>query len=339
MFKEKTGRILLALGIGTVFGITLSVISLDLVYYFRGGERVLKQDLISYYFLDAARQPETFLAMFGFIFLGIALFMILFLWEEIQIKSRENQGLKEESLAKTEFTSFIVHELRSPLSSLRFSFTMLQEGEFGPLNSKQVNVIQNTSREIFILINLVENLLDVTKIEIHQIVAKKNFIRLRELQKLIGDFVRIYSPIVEKENIAFNYQFLDKDASVFVYIDWSQIKQALNNLLDNALNYTLAGGRIDLKIYLKEKNLIFSVSDTGIGIPQDEQKNIFTKFYRASNAKRKQNKGTGIGLYLTKFFIDSHKGRLWFDSKEGRGTTFYFALPIAEETEEFLRET
>jgi signal transduction histidine kinase len=83
---------------------------------------------------------------------------------------------------------------------------------------------------------------------------------------------------------------------------------------------------------------LFSVTDTGIGIPQEEQKKIFNKFYRASNARQKISKGTGIGLYLSKFFVDTHKGRIGFDSKEGQGTTFYFSLPLTGKTEEFLRE-
>jgi signal transduction histidine kinase len=338
MLKEKTIRIILALGLGGSVGAVLSLFSFGLLHFFLGGKDVLQQDWLSYHFSNPALQPGSFLTVAAFIFLGVSFFIIYYLQEDIRFKEKENQGLKDESLARTEYTSFIIHELRLPLSTLRFSFAMLLNNEFGSLSKQQADIIQSDSKAVFSLISMVDNLLDVARIEISQISSKKSFITIGELRKTIEDFIQVHVSLAKEAGISLDYQFLANNSKDSLYIDWDQIKQVLDNLLENALNYSLSGGKVGLKVSLQNQEILFSVTDTGIGIPQEEQKKIFNKFYRASNARQKISKGTGIGLYLSKFFVDTHKGRIGFDSKEGQGTTFYFSLPLTGKTEEFLRE-
>jgi signal transduction histidine kinase len=116
------------------------------------------------------------------------------------------------------------------------------------------------------------------------------------------------------------------------------MKVAIQNLIDNALRYTLPGGKVTVEIKCAKMELEFSVKDSGVGIPQDQQDRVFTKFFRGANVIRMETEGSGLGLFITKNIIEAHRGRIWFKSKENVGSTFYFTLPLKEEFEEFLRK-
>jgi len=113
-----------------------------------------------------------------------------------------------------------------------------------------------------------------------------------------------------------------------VTLDQKLVEEALANLLSNAHKYTPEGGRLWVKAGLDQQNLVLSITDSGIGIPADDQHRIFDKFFRAKNAQLSQTDGNGLGLYFVKWVMDQHGGKVWFDSKEGIGTTFYLAFPL-----------
>ncbi len=113
---------------------------------------------------------------------------------------------------------------------------------------------------------------------------------------------------------------------------------ALKNLIGNANKYTPASSKVTISLKHDKKEVAISIKDTGIGIPQASQQKIFTKFFRGQNAIRMETEGSGLGLFITKNIIEAHSGRIWFESEEGRGSTFYVAIPIKKEFEEFLKE-
>jgi len=117
-----------------------------------------------------------------------------------------------------------------------------------------------------------------------------------------------------------------------------KIRLAINNLLDNAIRYTPAGGRVTVSLSRGKKEIELSVKDTGVGIPKDQQERVFTKFSRGANVIRMATEGSGLGLFITKNIIEAHGGKIWFESGEGKGTTFYLTLPTKEEFTEFLKE-
>ena len=114
-----------------------------------------------------------------------------------------------------------------------------------------------------------------------------------------------------------------------VHTELNKIKQALANLISNAISYTLEGGKVSIDLKVQDNLALCMISDTGVGIPKAQQKNVFTKFFRGSNVTTMEASGTGLGLYISKAFIAASGGRLWFKSTEGRGTAFYFTLPLA----------
>ncbi len=111
-------------------------------------------------------------------------------------------------------------------------------------------------------------------------------------------------------------------------MDEEKIKLAINNLLNNAIRYTPPGGRVKIGLSYGIKEIGFRIQDSGVGIPKNQQKRVFSRFFRGSNITKMKTEGTGLGLFITKNIIESHRGKIWFESEENKGTTFYFTLPI-----------
>ena len=115
-----------------------------------------------------------------------------------------------------------------------------------------------------------------------------------------------------------------------VFMDLGQMRAVLQNLLENAVRYTLPGGKIEIRFQVREKFLEISIKDDGIGILEEDEKNIFKRFFRARNAIKMETDGSGLGLFIAKGIIEKHGGKIWFESREGEGTTFSFTVPISE---------
>lgn len=267
---------------------------------------------------------------------GVGVVYLIAFRKRLKAMISENKKLQEVSNAKTEFVFFIVHQLRTPLSALRLSFLMFQGGDFGKLSVKQKEIIQTGTKEIDGLLEMIGGLLDIPKIEQRQLPINKTTIPLNKFLSLVEDVLRGFSLLIKQKNIFFNYKIPSVGEKIFLEVDWGKVKQVFDNLLDNALHYTGNNGQISLNIITEKNAIVVALSDSGIGIPKLEQSNLFEKFYRATNARVVSNKGTGIGLYLAKFIVEGHGGKIWFISEENHGTTFYFKLPLKTTVEEFL---
>ena len=267
---------------------------------------------------------------------GVVIVYLIAFKKHLKAMINENQKLQEVSNAKTEFVFFIVHQLRTPLLALRLSLLMFQSGDFGKLSVKQKEVIQAGTKEIDGLLEMIGGLLDIPKIEQRQLPINKKTIPLDKFLVLIESLLKDFSLLIKQKNISFNYKIPPAEEKIFLEVDWGKIKQVFDNLLENALHYTGNNGQISLNIITGKNSLVVALSDSGIGIPKLEQSNLFEKFYRATNARAVSNKGTGIGLYLAKFIVEGHGGKIWFISEENHGTTFYFSLPLKATVEEFF---
>lgn len=224
---------------------------------------------------------------------------------------------------KTEFISLASHQLRTPLSAVKWFGEMLLDGNAGKLTKLQedyvTKIFKSNEREI----ELVNSLLNVSRIESGKIVVTKKMVDLRELVENIINDIKINKIWMDKH---LTYT-LDKEISM-VELDPDLIKHVYINILNNAASYTNGTGKISLKVYLKNGKVISEIKDEGIGIPKEEQDRVFDRFFRASNAMKKNTDGNGLGLYLSKAIIESSGGKIWFTSREGKGTTFVFSLPV-----------
>ena len=301
------------------------------------GDRVHESFLHYWFVLQSPAYALTTMA--SFIVIGC---LVAYMRYEFARRKEEIMALREVNQNTTEFISLITHQMRTPSSSVLWNITGLLEGDFGKLSQRQEELLKKIYGSAKNLVILSQDLLDVTKLGLGRLGFSLQSVSLQEFEKNIQWTVRKFIPIAEEKGIALTSSFsFHREKSL--HIDWGRINQAIENLLENALNYTLSGGKVTIHGEDNPSSFLLSVSDTGIGIPQEGQGKIFTKFFRASNAREKQSSGTGIGLYLCKEIIRAHQGNIWFTSQEGQGTTFYFTLPVApsmmpawKEVEEFL---
>lgn len=234
---------------------------------------------------------------------------------------------------KTEFVSIAAHQLRTPLSAIKWSLKMLLDGDLGELTKEQKEFIKKTYNSNERMISLINDLLDVTRIEEGRYLYKPT---LNDLRKICQTVISSYKEEAERKKIKLEFHF--SKGLPNVKVDEEKIRLAIQNLIENSIRYTPEKGKIIIRIEKKESEVEFSIKDTGVGIPKEEQKRVFTKFFRASNVMRMETEGSGLGLFITKNIIEAHGGKIWFNSIEGEGTTFYFTLPIPTELEKFLEE-
>jgi len=231
---------------------------------------------------------------------------------------------KEIEMLKSKFLSTASHQLRTPISGLRWALDILEKGERGALNPAQQELVQNTSKVAASLNGLLNDLLTITKAEEEGLLYdfKKQDI-LPILEKIIADL----EISCREYNVTVSFIKPQKPLPR-VNVDSAAIAQAIRNVIDNAIRYSLSKGMVSVSLSVADGNIVISVKDSGIGIAKEDQKFIFARFYRAKNAQTHRTSGSGLGLYLSKNIIERQGGSIAFSSKEGEGTEFYIYLPI-----------
>lgn len=230
---------------------------------------------------------------------------------------------------KTEFVSLAAHQLRTPLSAIKWTLRMLLDGDLGALSKEQKTFIEKTYLSNERMIALINGLLDVTRIEEGRYLYKTTFARLEDVVQFV---VKSYKEEAKKRKLHLRFKKPEKKLPP-VRLDVEKIRLAVQNLLDNALRYTRAGGWVTVSLGSDKKELQFRIQDSGAGIPKDQWARVFTKFFRGANVLRMETEGSGLGLFIVKNIIEAHGGRIWFESEENKGTTFYFTIPIPTKQE------
>lgn len=239
-------------------------------------------------------------------------------------KARERNKLISDM--KSEFLSIAAHQLRTPLSALRWTFDMLIAGDIGRITKKQKEFLERGNETTERIISLVNDLLNVSRIEEGKFGYEMKEISLENLVQTLSEETRTRA---EQKKLKFTFQNPNEPLPK-VKADEEKLSLAITNLLDNALKYTPAGGQVDVFLEKRNDSILFKVQDTGVGIPNDsERSKLFTKFHRGQNAKKLQTVGSGLGLFLVKNIIEAHNGKIWMESEENEGSTFYFTIPVA----------
>jgi signal transduction histidine kinase len=237
--------------------------------------------------------------------------------------SHSIKKLKKQEKKKRDFISITAHQLRTPLTGLKWSLDLMLAGETGELNPDQKQLLEKVGVTTHHMIDLVNDLLNVSQIK------EGHFgIHLKK-QSILPVFENIKNNLqdtTEKKGITLKID--DIPPLPLITIDHEKIEMALENIIDNAIKYSKPRGVVQVKVILKEQEIIISVKDSGIGILPSESDKIFTKFFRSDRALQYHADGTGLGLYVTKHIIDQHRGKVWFESRENEETTFFVSLPI-----------
>lgn len=226
---------------------------------------------------------------------------------------------------KTEFVSIAAHQLRTPISAIKWTLKMLLDNDFGPINQEQREFLEKTYQSNERMIHLINDLLDVTRIEEGRYLYNVTTVQFEDI---ISNIIANYIDIAKQKRLTLNYQKPDKPLSP-VKVDMEKISLVISNLIENSIKYTPAGGTITVSIFEKDDKIEVSVKDTGVGIIKSQQERIFTKYFRGTNVLRLETEGTGLGLFIAKNIVESHGGKIWFESEENKGTTFFFTLPLA----------
>jgi signal transduction histidine kinase len=222
---------------------------------------------------------------------------------------------------KSEFVSVAAHQLRTPLSAIKWTLRSVIDEEDGKINKTQKDILLKSYESNQRIINLVNDLLNVLKIEEGRFGYTFTKTNIEDLIKeSLGDFKRI----IKKKGLNLKIEQPKRIRSV--YMDKEKITMVIQNLLDNAIKYSGSGENIYFRVKNQKEYLKFEIEDEGVGIPEKGQKNLFTKFFRASNVVRMETSGSGLGLYIAKNIIEKHKGRITVKSQEGEGTKICFTI-------------
>ncbi len=224
---------------------------------------------------------------------------------------------------KQQFFISIAHDLRTPLSLIKLPVEkMVDEGGKSESEQRNLNLVK---RNVDRLTNLVNQLLDFQKADLQKMQLQ---VEKTNLNEFITERLDSFAPLANEKQIEVKVALDDPDT--FLWLDRSKMEKVMFNLLSNAFKYTPTGGRIEIITELSGKYAIINVKDTGEGIPTNQQKNIFQRYYRATNAINSKEVGSGVGLMLTKQLVELHKGRISFKSEYGKGSTFTVKLPLGD---------
>jgi len=241
------------------------------------------------------------------------------LFREIEEKSRQ---LAVASQHKSEFLANMSHELRTPLNAIIGFSEVLSERMFGELNEKQDEYLKDIHASGQHLLSLINDILDLSKIE-----AGKMELELSDfdLPMTIDNALMLIRERAGRRSIALNTAVGERVGQV--HADERKIRQVLLNLLSNAIKFTPEGGRIEVEAKPVNGSIEVSVSDTGVGIAPEDQEAVFEEFRQVGTANKKVE-GTGLGLALSRKFIELHGGKIWVESQVGQGSTFTFTVPV-----------
>jgi signal transduction histidine kinase len=234
-----------------------------------------------------------------------------------------NRKLQEMDTVKSEFVSVAAHQLRTPLTGVKWSYLALLETDSSSLTGEQRKIIEDGLKAINHTIELINDLLNVAHIE----EGKYGFrFSKKAIDVLIKNAYERYLPVAKEKGINLKLEF-DTQKLPELMMDFDKMSIVFDNLLDNAVKYTSPGGDVILSVQKKNGQIEFKIRDTGIGIPEDQKHRLFSKFFRADNAMLFQTSASGLGLYMVKNIIDRHCGKISFESVENKGTTITITLP------------
>ena len=228
--------------------------------------------------------------------------------------------IAEANRLKSEFLNLVSHQLRTPLSVFKWTLELVNEGEHS--NAKTANYLRILNEHTGRMVKLVNLLLDVSRIEAGRFTPQRVPV---SLERLTAEATQLAKPYADSSHVVITFEAKNHGD---VLGDAERLRMVVQNLIDNAIRYSLGAGIINITTTNIKNQVEWRINDRGIGIPKAQHKYIFQKFFRATNGARQQTQGTGLGLYIARQIIKALGGTIGFESEEGKGSIFWFRLPI-----------
>lgn len=234
-----------------------------------------------------------------------------------------NQQLQKLDEAKDEFVSMASHQLRTPLTSVKGYISMVLEGDAGKVTPMQKQLLEEAFTSSERMVHLINDFLNVSRLQTGKFMLERLPIDLAKVTRQEVDSLKITAQ-------AHGLKLAYRPPAYFpvLYLDEGKLRQVIMNFIDNAIYYSKEHTSITIKLYVDSGDAVLEIHDTGIGVPKSEQAHLFSKFFRATNARKQRPDGTGVGLFLAKKVIVAHGGSMVFRSTEGEGSVFGFRLPV-----------
>lgn len=220
--------------------------------------------------------------------------------------------------------SLITHQLREPLTNIKWALSILINEEVGSISSEQRDVIKKAYESNERALKLIDLMLKADRVDSDEFDV---YPVESDIVEIVRKSVEELRPLAEQKKISIDF-IADHARTPLVPVDSSHIEESFVNLIENAIHYTNEGGKVKVEIRSDADAVVVSVFDTGIGIPVEDESKIFTRFFRAKNAIESGVHGSGLGLFIVKRIVEKHGGKIWFESKEGHGSTFFVSFPI-----------
>ena len=230
---------------------------------------------------------------------------------------------KEDEKEKKGLIFLTFHQLKAPISDIKLSLEMLLDGSFGKINEGQRDIVEKSRKKTVTLIYLLNDLLSMASLN-EERYGHKTSVDIEELVKCVMDG---RENEIKRKKIDLEFKKPESGLPK-VMVNREKMFIAIQNLFDNAIKYTPPLGKISVCLEDGGGEIKMKIQDSGMGIPQSEQKKLFTKFFRAENAAKIDNMGSGLGLFITKEIVENHNGKIWFESKENEGSSFFISLPV-----------
>ena len=242
--------------------------------------------------------------------------------------------LEEIDKMKSEFLSIVSHELRTPLAIVKEGVSLLLDGVTGKLSRAQKKILLNAKDNVGRLKKIIDELLDISRIEKKKIRLRYSLVNLNDLAR---DAAAYFEKTAREKGLSLVYHLPKEETNML--LDAERAVQVISNLLDNAIKFTEAGGRIDLELKVFQDRARIGVTDTGIGIAKADLQKLFNRFVQVAGPSGAKNKGIGLGLSIIKELVAQHGGEIWAESRPGIGSKFYFTLPRLYSTDALARDT